>query len=159
MRKSISAERAAAMFTEAWTINVLDELRQVSAPTLVMHRRHDVTIPFERGRQLAAGIAGAEFLPLEGADHLWYYGDSDAVIDATVGFLGDADSLTGGKVLTKREQAIVELVEQGLSNADIADRLTVSRRTVDAHLEHVRKKLGLRSRAQIAAWNAARRVS
>jgi DNA-binding CsgD family transcriptional regulator len=60
--------------------------------------------------------------------------------------------------LTKREHTIVELVEQGLSNADIAARLFVSRRTVDAHLEHVREKLGLRSRAQIAAWNAARRV-
>jgi pimeloyl-ACP methyl ester carboxylesterase/DNA-binding CsgD family transcriptional regulator len=159
MRKSISAERAAAMFAEAWTINVLDELPNVSAPTLVMHRRRDVTIPFERGRQLAAGITGAEFLPLEGAEHLWYYGDSDAVIEATVEFLRVGDSMMDGKVLTGREHAIVELVEQGLSNADIAAQLFISRRTVDAHLEHVRDKLGLRSRAQIAAWSAARRVS
>lgn len=159
MRKSISADRAAAMFEEAFAINVLDELPRVSVPTLVMHRRQDITIPFERGRELAAGIPGAQFLPLEGGDHLLYFGDADAVIEATVEFLGDAGSALEGRLLTGREQAVVELVEQGLSNAEIADRLFVSRRTIDAHLEHVRRKLGVRSRAQIAAWNAARRAS
>ena len=124
-----------------------------------MHRRADVTIPFERGRELAAGIPGAEFLPLEGVAHLLYFGDAEQVIEATVEFLGGGDSTLDGSPLTKREQAVVELVEQGLSNAEIAARLFVSRRTIDAHLEHVRQKLGLRSRAQIAAWSAARRAS
>lgn len=159
MRRSISAERAAAMFAEVWTINVLDELPNISAPTLVMHRRRDATIPFERGRQLAAGIPGAEFLPLDGAEHLWYFGDSEAVMAAAVEFLRHPDSAGDGQILTAREGEIVELVVGGLSNADIAAKLVISRRTVDAHLEHVRKKLGLRSRAQIAAWSAARPVS
>lgn len=158
MRSSISAERAAAMFAEAWTINVLDELPKISAPTLVMHRRRDVTIPFERGRQLAAGIPEAEFLPLEGAEHLWYYGDADSVADATLQFLRCGHAADDGPILTPREREVVEMVTEGLSNADIAARLVISRRTVDAHLEHVREKLGVRSRAQIAAWSAARRV-
>jgi len=39
-------------------------LAQVSVPTLVMHSRDDARVPFDQGRQLAAGIAGARFVPL-----------------------------------------------------------------------------------------------
>jgi DNA-binding CsgD family transcriptional regulator len=56
--------------------------------------------------------------------------------------------------LTKREQDVVALVTQGLTNRQIAEALRVSERTVEAHLDHVRTKLDLRSRAQIAAWAA-----
>jgi ATP/maltotriose-dependent transcriptional regulator MalT len=56
--------------------------------------------------------------------------------------------------LTKREHDVVTLVTQGLTNRQIAEALRVSERTVEAHLDHVRTKLGLRSRAQIAAWAA-----
>jgi pimeloyl-ACP methyl ester carboxylesterase len=35
-----------------------------------MHARHDARVPFESGRRLAAGIAGARFLPLESNNHL-----------------------------------------------------------------------------------------
>ena len=41
---------------------------------------------------------------------------------------------------------------EGLTNRDIASRLFISERTVDGHLEHVREKLGVNTRAQIAAW-------
>lgn len=44
------------------------------------------------------------------------------------------------------------LVSEGLTNRDIAKRLFISERTVDGHLEHVREKLSVSSRAQIAAW-------
>ena len=54
--------------------------------------------------------------------------------------------------LTPREREIALLVSTGLSNRDIANQLTVSRRTVEAHVEHVLAKLGFASRTQIAAW-------
>lgn len=44
------------------------------------------------------------------------------------------------------------MVAQGLTNREIATRLFLSERTVDGHLEHVREKLSVNSRAQIAAW-------
>ena len=47
------------------------------------------------------------------------------------------------------------LVAQGLTNRQIAGRLFISERTVDGHLEHVREKLGVNTRAQIAAWVAS----
>jgi ABC-type branched-subunit amino acid transport system substrate-binding protein len=43
-------------------------------------------------------------------------------------------------------------VVEGLTNREIALRLFLSERTVDGHLEHVREKLGVNTRAQIAAW-------
>lgn len=54
--------------------------------------------------------------------------------------------------LTRREREIAALVAEGLTNREIAKRLFISERTADGHLEHIREKLGVNSRAQIAAW-------
>jgi DNA-binding NarL/FixJ family response regulator len=54
--------------------------------------------------------------------------------------------------LTSRELEISTLVALGLPNREIADRLFISRRTVDAHLNHIFAKLGLSSRVQLAIW-------
>jgi len=54
--------------------------------------------------------------------------------------------------LSGREMEIVRLVAEGLTNRRIGSRLGLSIRTVDAHLDHIRNKLGLRTRAQIVRW-------
>ncbi|NKY25263.1 protein kinase domain-containing protein [Nocardia gamkensis] len=54
--------------------------------------------------------------------------------------------------LTKRERQVADLVAQGLSNKQIANKLVVSQRTVQGHVEHILTKLGFTSRTQIAAW-------
>lgn len=54
--------------------------------------------------------------------------------------------------LSPRELEVARLVADGLTNREIAARLFVSERTVDGHLEHIREKLGVNSRAQVAAW-------
>ncbi|MFE2687129.1 ATP-binding protein [Streptomyces mirabilis] len=58
--------------------------------------------------------------------------------------------------LTVREATVAELVAEGLTNRQIADRLGLSIHTVATHLDKIRDKLGLRSRTQIALWAAAR---
>ncbi|ABG95040.1 probable transcriptional regulator, LuxR family protein [Rhodococcus jostii RHA1] len=54
--------------------------------------------------------------------------------------------------LTQREQQVAELVAEGLTNKAIADKLVISQRTAQGHVEHILSKLGFTSRAQIAAW-------
>jgi predicted ATPase/DNA-binding CsgD family transcriptional regulator len=58
----------------------------------------------------------------------------------------------GGEGLTSREREIAALVASGLSNRDIAARLVISKRTVDAHVNHIFAKLGLSSRVQLTIW-------
>ena len=58
----------------------------------------------------------------------------------------------GSEGLTPREREIAVLVARGLSNRDIAARLVISKRTVDAHVNHIFAKLGLSSRVQLTIW-------
>ena len=64
---------------------------------------------------------------------------------------GGAGGAGGWQLLTAREREVAELVANGLTNKEIAARLFVSKRTVDAHLEHILAKLSYVSRVQIAA--------
>ncbi|WP_261575050.1 ATP-binding protein [Frankia gtarii] len=61
-----------------------------------------------------------------------------------------------GDALTAREREISRLIYQGLSNADIAGSLTISRRTVEGHVNRILAKLNFRSRSQVAVWMARR---
>ncbi len=61
--------------------------------------------------------------------------------------------------LTAREWEVARLVAHGCSNRQIAHELVVSDRTVDTHVSHILHKLGLSSRAQIAAWVVEHRRS
>jgi predicted ATPase/DNA-binding CsgD family transcriptional regulator len=55
------------------------------------------------------------------------------------------------ELLTAREREVAGLVARGLTNKDIASRLVLSKRTVDAHVAHILSKLGFSSRLQVAA--------
>jgi len=69
-RMSSSGEIAAKFWIEAGKIDVFDLLPRVKVPTLVLHSRNDAMIVFEAGRQVAASIPGARFVPLESKNHI-----------------------------------------------------------------------------------------
>jgi predicted ATPase/DNA-binding CsgD family transcriptional regulator len=54
--------------------------------------------------------------------------------------------------LTPREHEIIGLIAEGLANTAIAEKLMISRRTVESHIDHIKQKLGLASRNQIIVW-------
>jgi len=58
-------------------------------------------------------------------------------------------------VLSRREQEVAELVAHGLTNRAIAERLFLSERTIEGHVERAFNKLGLNSRTQLAVWVSA----
>ena len=69
-RRTTSPECAERYFLATGEFDVTELLSKVRAPTLVMHSRGDLRVPFETGRQMAAGIPGAAFVPLQGNNHI-----------------------------------------------------------------------------------------
>jgi DNA-binding CsgD family transcriptional regulator/tetratricopeptide (TPR) repeat protein len=66
--------------------------------------------------------------------------------------LGVGPEVEGPKALTSREREVAALLTEGLSNAEVADRLYISVRTAAVHVSHILTKLGMSSRAEVAAW-------
>ncbi len=54
--------------------------------------------------------------------------------------------------LTPRERKVAALIAEGLTNAQIARRLTITPGTVANHVEHILRATGVRCRVQVAVW-------
>jgi DNA-binding NarL/FixJ family response regulator len=65
---------------------------------------------------------------------------------------GQPSAQAAPESLTTREREIAAFVADGMSNREIASRLHISKRTVDAHIEHIFGKLGIASRVQLVVW-------
>jgi non-specific serine/threonine protein kinase len=85
-------------------------------------------------REAAAASGGLAVVPGDGAGR---------------GAAAVAAAQTALAALTRREREIADQVASGLSNREIAARLFISKRTVDAHVEHIFAKLEISSRVQL----------
>jgi pimeloyl-ACP methyl ester carboxylesterase/DNA-binding winged helix-turn-helix (wHTH) protein len=74
-RKAASADNAIRLRMLFDNIDVSEQLSYVTAPTLVLHSRHDSVVSFEQGRMLAATIPNAKFLSLESDNHVALHGE------------------------------------------------------------------------------------
>jgi pimeloyl-ACP methyl ester carboxylesterase/DNA-binding CsgD family transcriptional regulator len=160
-RGAAPAEVACGLLAQCYETRVDDLLGTVAAPTLVLHRRGDRAIPYRLGRGLAAGIPGARLVSLTGRSHFPHAGDAAAVVRAILEFLGDREppggptaGPPGGRpgTLTARQLQVAALVAEGRTNRQIAERLGIQERSAEGHVERIRLRLGVTSRAQIAAW-------
>ena len=94
-----------------------------------------------------AGLALAAFERLGAARHA----DAASSLLRRLGASGRLFPRHYGE-LTKRETEVLSLLAEGLSNAEIAERLYISRRTAEHHVASILSKLRLRSRAEAAAY-------
>ncbi|WP_048316172.1 response regulator transcription factor, partial [Crocosphaera watsonii] len=54
--------------------------------------------------------------------------------------------------LTPTETKVVQLVAKGLSNREVAEKLSVSRRTIESHVSNMLNKTSLKNRTELARW-------
>jgi pimeloyl-ACP methyl ester carboxylesterase/DNA-binding CsgD family transcriptional regulator len=160
-RTAADAAIAADLLALIYETDVRDELPQVRAPALVVHREHDRAMGLKGAREVAALLPDADLVTLPGNTHLPWHGDGDAVLRAIAPFLGidgppvppgEADAGTGtlGE-LSAREREVLALVAAGLSDAQIAERLVISPHTVHRHVANILAKLRRPTRAAAAA--------
>lgn len=153
--KTTSADIAARLLEARASIDIRDLLEQVRTPTLVMHSRRDDVVPIAEGRILAAGIPGSQFVELDSRNHVLLENEPawKRFCDEVLQFTGVEVKSHSGEdpafaELSKREREVLALITEGLSNAAIGERLSISEKTVRNHVSHLFDKLGVWTRAQ-----------
>lgn len=74
-RQTAPPENAAAILSALGDVDVRADLAKVDVPTIVFHSRADAVVPMKDGIELASGIRGAQFVPLESSNHVWLASD------------------------------------------------------------------------------------
>jgi pimeloyl-ACP methyl ester carboxylesterase/DNA-binding CsgD family transcriptional regulator len=103
-RLSASPTAAVALARMNASIDVRPLLAGIRAPTLVIHRRDDVSVKFAGGRHLAERIAGARFVEVAGRDHPIWTGDVDRIVDEIEEFL------TGSRPLSAEDRMLATII-------------------------------------------------
>ena len=152
---ALARGRAGEGDPRAWLHDAVEEFTLAELPLEASLCRLDLARAHAQANpELAVAAARAAlrtFELLEAARHV------DAAT-AVLRQLGEkvAAPRPSGQVLSKRELDVLELLGLGLSNPEIATRLFISRKTVEHHVGNILAKLGLRNRAEAAAYAVRR---
>lgn len=151
-RTSTNTDNAVCSRIARHQVDVRGILPEVSAPTLVLHADGDRVAP-DWGFELAAAIPDARLVMLDSRNHVLLADDPAWRVfrQEVADFLAADRSSPPITNLSDREREILLLAADGLDNAEIADRLTLSVRTVERHFQNVYLKLGLSGRTARAA--------
>jgi pimeloyl-ACP methyl ester carboxylesterase/DNA-binding CsgD family transcriptional regulator len=153
-RKTTSPEMAARLIESRAMIDAMALLGEVRTPTLVLHSRDDDVVPISEGRILAAGIPGAQFIELDSKNHIllehepaWERFCAEALefMELKGSTRGEDPAFAS---LSPREREVLKLITEGFGNAQIAERLSISEKTVRNHVSNLFDKLGVWTRAQ-----------
>jgi DNA-binding NarL/FixJ family response regulator len=145
---------AAELLRAMQGIDVLDRAAKLDVPTLILHCRDDMRVPFEEGCKLASVIPGARFVALDSANHVLLPDEPAWTVlqDELARFLKwnapVARCTLRKAVLTPEENAVLQRVVEGLDNQAIVARLGKSEKTVRNQVSAILDKLGVKSRAQ-----------
>ncbi|HXS51688.1 MAG TPA: alpha/beta fold hydrolase [Usitatibacter sp.] len=153
MRHSASSSAAARLLRGIFNSRLGEDPSRVRCPTLVLHARQDLRIPFDEGRALAALIPGARFLPIDSRNNMLLEAEPGWTVFAQAfeEFLAPAPAASrAGSIdgLTPRESSVLEALAQGLDTEAMAIRLGMSEKTLRNHLSTIYGKLGVSNRSQ-----------
>jgi DNA-binding CsgD family transcriptional regulator len=152
--KTTTGEIFSHLLTARGAVDVVPLLGEVRAPTQVLHGRDDEVVSIAEGRLMASRIPEAEFVELDSRNHILLEHEPawQRFREAVLGFVQPAApaqaSGSAFTALSAREREVLALIAEGLSNTDIAERLSISEKTVRNHASNVFDKLGVWSRAQ-----------
>ena len=153
-----TGEIAAKLLAERANVNVMDLLSQVKVPTLVMHASGDDVVPIAEGRILTAGIPDASFVELNSRNHVLLKNEEawNRFCSEVLRFFEIGRDIriqrSAFSALTAREREILTHLTDGCANAQIAERLSISEKTVRNHITNVFDKLGVSSRTQAVVF-------
>jgi pimeloyl-ACP methyl ester carboxylesterase/DNA-binding CsgD family transcriptional regulator len=153
-RKTTTPDVAARLFETRGMVEITELLGEVRVPTLVLQSRDDDITPITEGRILAAGIPGAQFVELDSKNHILLENEPawERFREAVLEFTGIGGPARGEDPafasLSPREREVLALMTEGLGNAQIAERLSISEKTVRNHVSNLFDKLGVWTRAQ-----------
>lgn len=151
-RLSTSPENAAAFMRAFNTIDVTALLPLVRCPTLVLHARNDVRVPFEEGRLMATGIPGAQFVPIDSGNHLLLEHEPGwrQWLAAVDDFLPRSPAPADGVLdrLSVRQREMLALMAMGRDNSQIAAALGLSEKTVRNQVSTIFDRMGVENRSQ-----------
>jgi pimeloyl-ACP methyl ester carboxylesterase/DNA-binding CsgD family transcriptional regulator len=152
-REAATADTAAALLNLVYRLDVRDRLPLIRQPAVVVHRRHDRAVRYRFGREVAAAIPGATFVPLQGSAHFPWIGDIDSVVRACRQAPAPQPSHhePESALLSDREREILACLARGLADREIAEQLVLSPHTVHRHVANIRRKLGRTSRTAAVA--------
>lgn len=138
-------DRAPADVAEPWRLQIDGDWRAAAAAWRNLGRPYEAALALSEGNEPEALRAAIEILDAIGSNVL------APQLRARLRLRGPRETTRRNPFgLTAREVEIVELINDGLRNAEIADRLSVSAKTVDHHVSAVLAKLGARSRSEAA---------
>ena len=157
-------ENASKVFVGYSQTDIRDIASQLSVPCLILHARHEQTVIFDRGRELATYIPNARLIPLNSKNHIllpsepawrhfWqqFYDFLDISPEKYQTMLRQIpQSYTSSRFmeLTQRERDVLNLIAKGYRNDEIASELVLSPKTIRNYVSRVFEKLDVSSRGE-----------
>ena len=138
LRLSASPKAAAALNDASTQIDVTDLLPKIDIPTLLLYRVEDRDVRIEEGRYIAGKIPNAKLVELHGADHFFYAGDTEPILDEIEEFV------TGHRTAAAPERVLktvlfTDIVSSTEMAAAMGDRRW--RQLIGRHHELIRAEL------------------
>jgi class 3 adenylate cyclase len=147
LRMSASPRAAAALLEMNSAADVRRPLAAVTAPTLLLYRRDDRDVNIEEGRYIANAIEGARFVELPGADHIFWAGDFEPLLQEIEEFV------TGSRGSSDPERRLTtvlftDIVDSTQNAAELGDLKW--RQLLERHNRLIREELARWSGVEIS---------